>query len=69
MGVYYVKLNSLCCPCRGFLVILDTFSHRFRGGLRCVVPLGFPEYRMDVHYQVFLLRELIGAARLARVLC
>ncbi len=35
-----VWVISLCRPCRGFLVVLDMFSHRFRGGLRCAVPPG-----------------------------
>jgi hypothetical protein len=43
MGMHYVEVNRLCRPCRGFLAILDTFSHRFRGGLRCVVPAGLLE--------------------------
>ncbi len=38
-----VWLDPMCRPCRGFLVVLGTCSHRCRGGLRCDVPSGLPE--------------------------
>src|SRR5437879_4565773 len=43
-------LSSMCHPCRGFLFILDAFSHRSRGGLRCFVPPGLPATEI-AHYQ------------------
>jgi hypothetical protein len=30
----------MCYPWRGFLIVLELFSHHFRGGLRCDVPPG-----------------------------
>jgi hypothetical protein len=37
-GGLQVQPAPVCHPCRGFLVILDAFPHRFHGGLSCGVP-------------------------------
>jgi hypothetical protein len=41
-GGRQVQPAPVCHPCRGFLVILDPFPHRFHGGLNCDVPPGLP---------------------------
>jgi hypothetical protein len=35
---YFVWLDSVRHPYRSYLVILESFSHRCRDGLRCFVP-------------------------------
>jgi hypothetical protein len=42
VGGNFMWLSSMCRPCRGFLVVFDAVSHRFRSGLRCDVPPGLP---------------------------
>ena len=42
----FIRLSSVCHPCRGFLVISGPFPHPLRGGLRCDVPAGLLQHRI-----------------------
>ncbi len=50
--VYCCVAGSMCHPCRGFLVYMNSFSQRFRAGLHCGVPSGTSRNTELDHYRL-----------------